>query len=107
MVRLSSPSCNGVADVRAKKGLPVCNTPLRNGALSSTTLDCVARVLIRARFQFRDRYVELCVTFPIRVEFTATVGNEHAFVNSSIEKIKNFLFQDPRISVIEADVEII
>lgn len=37
----------------------------------------------------------------------ATVGNETGFVNSTVEKIKNFLLMDPRISVIEADVEII
>ena len=37
----------------------------------------------------------------------ATVGNETAFVNSSVEKIKNFILGDPRIRIIEADVEII
>ena len=37
----------------------------------------------------------------------ATVGNETRFVNSAIEKIKNFFDLDPRISVIEADVEIL
>ena len=37
----------------------------------------------------------------------ATVGTDTRFVNSVIENVKNFLFQDPRISVIEAAVDII
>ena len=37
----------------------------------------------------------------------ATVGNETGFVDSSVTKIENFLRLDPRISIIEADIEII
>lgn len=37
----------------------------------------------------------------------ATVGNQSQFVDSSIQKVKNFLMLDPRISIIESDIEII
>jgi hypothetical protein len=37
----------------------------------------------------------------------ATVGNDTRFVNSAVENVKNFLFQDPRISVIEDAIDII
>ena len=37
----------------------------------------------------------------------ATVGNDGRFVNSVLDEIKKFLFLDPRISVIESDIEIL
>jgi uncharacterized protein YlxP (DUF503 family) len=37
----------------------------------------------------------------------ATVGNDGRFVGSVIEKVKQFLYLDPRISVLESDVEIL
>lgn len=37
----------------------------------------------------------------------ATVGNETKFVSSVVERIKNFLTLDPRISVIESAVDIL
>ncbi len=37
----------------------------------------------------------------------ATVGNDGRFVNSVLDSIKKFLFLDPRISVIESDIEIL
>ena len=37
----------------------------------------------------------------------ATVGGEHQHVNSSIENVRQALIMDPRISIIEDDIEII
>ncbi len=37
----------------------------------------------------------------------ATVGTDTRFVSSSVEKVKNFLNQDPRISIIEDAVDIV
>ncbi|MBI4583701.1 MAG: DUF503 domain-containing protein [Planctomycetes bacterium] len=37
----------------------------------------------------------------------ATVGNEAKFVSSAVQTVKNFLMMDPRISIIEADIEIL
>ena len=37
----------------------------------------------------------------------ATVGNDGRFVSSVIDKVKQFLYLDPRISVIESDAEIL
>lgn len=37
----------------------------------------------------------------------ATVGNDQQFVDSSIQKIRDFVYGDPRISVIEDEVDII
>jgi uncharacterized protein YlxP (DUF503 family) len=37
----------------------------------------------------------------------ATVGNEGRFVNSVVEKIKHFLTLDPRISIVESEIDII
>jgi len=37
----------------------------------------------------------------------ATVGNEGRFVNSVVDQVRQFLRLDPRISIIESDIEII
>ena len=37
----------------------------------------------------------------------ATVGNDGRFVGSVMESVKKFLYMDPRISIMESDVEII
>jgi uncharacterized protein YlxP (DUF503 family) len=37
----------------------------------------------------------------------ATVGNEGKFVQSVLENIRQFLYNDPRISVLETDGEIV
>ena len=37
----------------------------------------------------------------------ATVGNDGRFVNSVVEKVRQFLYNDPRISIVESDIEII
>jgi len=37
----------------------------------------------------------------------ATVGNETRFVNSALEKIKNFIQSNPAIRVIDTDLEIL
>ncbi len=37
----------------------------------------------------------------------AAAGNEGRFVASVVEKVKQFLYCDPRISIVEADIEII
>ena len=37
----------------------------------------------------------------------ATIGNDSRFVNSAVEKVKNYLFQDPRIAVIDAAVDLL
>ena len=36
-----------------------------------------------------------------------TCGNEGRFVNSVVEKVKHYLTLDPRISIVESDIEII
>ena len=36
-----------------------------------------------------------------------TVGNDGRFVCSVMEKVKNFLLMDPRISIVDSDIEII
>jgi hypothetical protein len=37
----------------------------------------------------------------------ATVGNEARFVSKSIQNVRSFLAQDPRISIIEAEMEVL
>ncbi len=37
----------------------------------------------------------------------AAVGNDGRFVNSVVEKVRQFLYLDPRISVMESDIEIL
>jgi uncharacterized protein YlxP (DUF503 family) len=37
----------------------------------------------------------------------ATVGNDGRFVSSVLEKVKSFLYLDPRISVMEAEIEVL
>ena len=36
-----------------------------------------------------------------------TVGNEHGFVDSVVQKVKNFIERTPSVRVIECDIEII
>lgn len=37
----------------------------------------------------------------------ATVGNDGRFVNSVVDKVRGFMAMDPRISIMESDIEII
>ena len=37
----------------------------------------------------------------------ATVGNDGRFVSSVLEKVRSFLYLDPRISVMEAEIEVL
>lgn len=37
----------------------------------------------------------------------ATVGNDGRFVGSVVEEVRQFLLRDPRISVVESEVEIL
>jgi uncharacterized protein YlxP (DUF503 family) len=37
----------------------------------------------------------------------ATVGNETQYVNSALEKVKNFINSNPAVRIIETDIEIL
>ena len=36
-----------------------------------------------------------------------TVGNDGRFVSSAMEKVRQFIYLDPRISIMESDIEVL